>query len=540
VIPTSDLERFISDFEERLAPVEKAADEAWWNLATSGTEAAQREFVAANKAYTGLFSDPDEYRKLRDLFEDSDSVQNPLLRRRVEVLYRMFEERQGDREVLGRAEELEAEANAIYGNHRSVVEGKKLVENEVRELLRTSEDEGLRREAWEASKSVGRAVEGTVRELARLRNRLAREQGYENHYARSLELQEIEAGELAGIMEDLASATDAPFGELKRALDAELKRKFGVDEIMPWHLSGPFFHRAPDVAGVDLDRYFVGKDLEDLTRKTFDGLGLDVRGVIPNSDLYEREGKSQHAFCARIGREYPYDVRVLANIRPDAYWMDAMLHEFGHAVYDQQVDRSLPYFLRAPAHTLTTEASALLLGRLSRNAEWLAEYAAVPEDEAGAAAGALERARTATLLVSARWQLVMCHFERALYADPERDLDTYWWDLVERFQQIRRPDGRIAPDWAAKVHFSVSPAYYQNYLLGEITASQLQARLLDDVLGGGDDAWRRYVTSPEVGRWLRERLYASGATRDWRETIEHATGRPLEPDAFVRELARAL
>ena len=37
----------------------------------------------------------------------------------------MFEERQGDAELLGRIEELEAEANAIYGNHRSVVGGKK-------------------------------------------------------------------------------------------------------------------------------------------------------------------------------------------------------------------------------------------------------------------------------------------------------------------------------------------------------------------------------------------------------------------------------
>jgi len=27
------------------------------------------------------------------------------------------------------------------------------------------------------------------------------------------------------------------------------------------------------VAGIDLDHYFEGKDLEELTRKTFDGLG---------------------------------------------------------------------------------------------------------------------------------------------------------------------------------------------------------------------------------------------------------------------------
>jgi hypothetical protein len=38
MIRTSGLERFVSDFEERLAPVERAADEAWWNLATSGMD----------------------------------------------------------------------------------------------------------------------------------------------------------------------------------------------------------------------------------------------------------------------------------------------------------------------------------------------------------------------------------------------------------------------------------------------------------------------------------------------------------------------
>ena len=65
MIRPSDLERFISDFEDRLAPVERAADEAWWNLATSGTDMAREEFVAAGKAYNDLFSDTDEYGRLR-------------------------------------------------------------------------------------------------------------------------------------------------------------------------------------------------------------------------------------------------------------------------------------------------------------------------------------------------------------------------------------------------------------------------------------------------------------------------------------------
>ncbi len=531
MIPTPDLERFISEFEERLAPVEKAADEAWWDLATSGTEEAQREFVTANKAYTGLFSDPDEYGKLRDLFAELDSIESPLLRRRVEVLYRLFEERQGDAETLGRIEELEAGANAIYGNHRSVVGGKKLVENEVRELLRTSEDEDVRREAWEASKSVGRAVEGTVRELARLRNRLAREQGYENHYARSLELQEIEAGGLAGIMEGLASATDAPFEELKRDLDAELERKFGVDEVMPWHLSGPFFHRAPDAAGIDLDRYFVGKDLEDLTRKTFDGLGLDVRGVIPNSDLYEREGKSQHAFCARIGREYPYDVRVLANIRPDAYWMDAMLHEFGHAVYDRHVNPKLPYLLRTHAHANTTEAIALMMGALVDDPGWLRSVAGAKDEDLDEDAPKLAAHRRIDRMILTRFVLIMYHFEQSLYADPNSEwLNSLWWDLVERYFHVNRPPGRDEPDWAAVIHVAVAPVYYHNYLLGELISAQLRNYLESHITRGP------FYSNEVTGRYFLESFFGPGARENWRDTILRATGEPLNAEHFAEAL----
>ena len=71
-------------------------------------------------------------------------------------------------------------------------------------------------------------------------------------------------------------------------------------------------------------------------------------------------------------------------------------------------------------------------------------------------------------------------------------------------------------------------------------ASQLQAHLLEDVLGGGEDVWARYVASQQVGEHLRGTLFSSGARLDWRGTIARATGRPLDPAPFVAELARAV
>jgi peptidyl-dipeptidase A len=527
----AEIEKFILGFEERAAPVEKAVREAWWRLATTGKSEAQAEYVRAGVEYNRLFADRDEFETVARWYEERDALESPLLRRQVEVLYLTFAGRQGDEGILERVEELEAEANAVYGNHRGVVRGEEVGENEIREILRSSDDEALRREAWEASKTVGREVEETVRELARLRNRLAREAGYSNHFYRSLDLQEIDAGELGGIMSDLESATDAPFKKHKEDLDARLERRFGVEAVMPWHLYDPFFQEPPEDPDLDVDRHFRGRDLEDLTLKTYDSLGLDVRGVLARSDLYGRPGKNQHAFCLSVGREYPYDVRVLANVRSDAYWMDTMLHEFGHAVYDRYINPKLPYFLRTVAHTCTTEAIALMMGSLSGEPGWLQKIAGVPGEELRGDLDALAFRRRADRLVFTRWALVVFDFEKALYEDPDRDdLNSLWWDLVERLQLVTRPPGRDEPDWAAKIHVAAAPVYYHNYVLGNLISAQLRNHLETHVTRGP------FYENEVAGRYLIESFFGPGAREDWRETVLRATGEPLHAGHFVRAL----
>lgn len=509
--------------------------EAWWRLSTEGTEEAQSELVRAGVEYNRLFADRAEFEQVASWHAGRGELDEPLLARQLEVLYRVYAAGQGDQDTMQRLEELEAEANAVYGNHRGIVGGEEVGENEVRSILRTSGDEARRREAWEASKTVGEKVEATVRELARLRNRLAREAGYENHYARSLDLQEIDPAELERLMADLESSTDEPFRKLKTKIDASLKRRFGVEEVMPWHLSDAFFQEMPEgVEGYDLDadRYFENGDLEALTRRTYDSLGLDVRGVIANSDLYERAGKSQHAFCLSVGREFPYDVRVLANLRPgkpDAYWAETMLHEFGHAVYERHVNPKLPYLLRSEAHISTTEAIALMMGGLAEDPGWLRSVAGVPEGELDR--DRLSARRRASRLVFTRWTLVMYRFEQALYENPDRDdLNGVWWDLVERLQLVSRPPGRDRPDWAAKIHIAAAPVYYHNYVLGQLTAAQLRDYLERNITHGP------FYENPVAGRYLQESIFGAGARESWHDTILRATGEPLDAGHFVETL----
>ena len=229
---------------------------------------------------------------------------------------------------------------------------------------------------------------------------------------------------------------------------------------------------------------YAKADILKLCRDFYAGIGLPIDDVIARSDLYEKPGKSPHAFCTDIDREG--DVRVLANIVPNEYWMGTMLHELGHSVYSSKnIPHSVPYVLRTEAHILTTEGIAMLFERFSKDADWLQAMGVhVPDPAAFDRAGA--RMLRAKLLVFSRWCQVMFRFEKALYDNPDQDLNTLWWDLVERYQMVHRPEGRNAPDYASKIHIVSAPAYYHNYLMGELFANQVLHAIARDVLNGVD------------------------------------------------------
>jgi hypothetical protein len=116
-------------------------------------------------------------------------------------------------------------------------------------------------------------------------------------------------------------------------------------------------------------------------------------------------------------------------------------------------------------------------------------------------------------LIFARWVMVVVNFERLMYEDPSRDLDAAWWELVQKYQLLNMPEGRDKlPDWATKYHIALAPAYYQNYLLGNIMALQCEGWLHEHVGGLSGDRRANFcgrygLGRPSTGRTLE---YATG------------------------------
>lgn len=519
-------ERFIETTTAQVRPLEKAYYLTEWEASVDSTPAALEKNQQAQAAYMRFWSDRERFETARRYSEEGSK--DPLIARQIHLIYLSAAQNQQDEATIDRLTALESEVRGKYNNFRARVGDKEMNDNEIDEVLRKSGDSDEVRMVWEASKQIGAEVAPQVRELARIRNSAARRQGYRDHFHRSLTLNEIDEGHLMGLFTKLEAESRRSFDRVKESIDQGRSRHFNITlaDLRPWHYGDRFFQKVPATDEIDMDALFAGKDPVELATATYDGLGMDIRNVVARSDLYPRAGKDQHAFCTHIDREG--DIRTLNNLEPNHRWNETLLHEMGHAVYEIYLSTELPWFLRSPAHILTTEAIAITMGSLTYDEAWLTGVLSVEPARAATVAAAARRQRQAADLIFTRWCLVMTNFERRMYFDPEADLDAIWWDLVERYQMLRRPGGRKAPDWAAKIHVALAPVYYQNYQLGHLISAQLIDRL--NKHSGG------IVGKQAAGDWLKERFFRPGAREDWVAHVKTATGEELNPRYFVEGL----
>ncbi len=516
------------------APLEREVALAWWNANVTGRAEDFKAKEDAQNRLDAALSDKARFGQLKEI--DAAKISDVQLAREIKLLYLLYLEKQVDPELL---KQISAKANAVektFNAYRAQVNGRTLTDSEVRRILRESRSSAERKAVWEGSKAVGPLVERDLKAVVTLRNQSARDVGFGDYHKLQLHIAEQSQDQVLKLFDELDDLTREPFSKLKAEMDAKLAEQSGasVGDLRPWHYHDPFFQESPNLFAADFDSVYAKADILKLCRDFYAGIGLPIDDVIARSDLYEKPGKSPHAFCTDIDREG--DVRVLANIVPTEYWMGTMLHELGHSVYSSKnIPRAFPYVLRAEAHILTTEGIAMMFERFSKDADWLqAMHVAVPDPAAFDRAGA--QMHRAKIVVFSRWCQVMFRFEKELYANPDQDLNTLWWDLVERYQLVHRPDARNAPDYASKIHIVSAPAYYHNYLMGELFACQVLAAVRRDVLKGADPG-SGLVGHKRAGDFLKDRVFAPGRSLDWNALTQHASGEPLNAKAFAAEIA---
>lgn len=520
-----DVQTFLAEVTEALRSLTKEVTEASWMAQTTGEKEWAVKAGEKSAAIRLYLSDEERFAQVNNLLKQDNLSE--LDKRQLEILQRSMATNQIPKEMLVEMEQMSAELNHLFNTYTPEVNGKKLLSNDIRNVLKDSDNLAEREQVWKASKEVGQVVADKLLLLVKKRNEAARQLGYTDYHQMAFANQELDREQIFSMFNNLVDQSEGTFRRIKGDLDQALAKKFNIEvsEIRPWHYVDPFFQDAPALEEANLDHYYKDQDLEQLTADTFKVLEMPIDDLYEESDLYPREGKNPTAFCMDMDREG--DIRVVCNNVPNTYWMGTMLHEFGHAAYNKYVDRNLPYLTRSYAHILTTEAIAMLFGKMTENPEWLERFLKLDKQMLEEKRDILQSYEQLSQLISARWIITFVFFERALYENPDQDLNALWWETVERIQLVTPPEDRSKPDWAAKIHFTLAPVYYQNYLLGELTAAQLYQYVIKNV--------SKEFFTPQVGIFIRDQFLKPGARYHWNDKIERVTGEKLNPKFFVEK-----
>ncbi len=537
------LEKFITAHVEKIEPMTTQANLTYWDASTTGKSEYYDKHSQLRLEIRRIYSNPQKYAFLKDM-KESSQVRDARLARQLDKLYYAYLRNQIEPQLLEKLVDLDTKIQEKYNTFRGTIDGKKVTMSDIYIIMTTEKDCRKRELAWKASKQVGDAIIDDFIELVKLRNKAARKLDFDSYHTLSIVTGEQNVEELDRIFSELYELTNEPFTRMKEELDRILAESYGIapEELLPWHYHDPFFQRTPLVYELDLDLYYNKHDVKELAEKYYAGIGLPVDDILARSDLYDREGKYPHAFSEDVDRRG--DVRILCNLQNTERWMETILHELGHAVYSKYHDRKsgndgLPdWLLREPAHSFTTEAIAMFFGRLSRNATWMQEMLNLSEQQHANIEKVSAKYLRFQQILFARWAMVMYNFEKQLYADPDQDLNNLWWELVEKYQLVRRPPGPVDAGWASKLHFTTAPCYYHNYMLGELLASQLHYHIVHKVFKLESDKDVSYIGDKRLGEYLRRKVLGPGALYHWNDMIEQATAEPLTPKYFVNQFIK--
>jgi carboxypeptidase Taq len=262
-----------------------------------------------------------------------------------------------------------------------------------------------------------------------------------------------------------------------------------------------------------------------------------------------------HPFAAGIS---PDDVRLTTKyVESDfAVAFYSALHEFGHGLYEAQVDKSLfrtglDDAVSLGVHESQSRMWENLVGRSRSFCQWvhprLGEW--LPGVVNGLDAAGLYRAvntvqpslirteadeTTYNLHIVLRFELELAMTEGTLTVD---ELPDAWDEGMQRLLGIEVPN--VADGVLQDVHWSTGLfGYFPTYTLGNLIASQLWERIGGD-LPDLDEQLLRGEFAP-LREWLREQVHRHGRKFPPRELLRRITGDDLRVDPFLRYLREKL
>jgi hypothetical protein len=343
-----------------------------------------------------------------------------------------------------------------------------------------------------------------IARLARLRNQVARELGYNSYYSLRLFADSFDRSMIESVIQSLEESSDSAWGSVMEessaatAFDSMLK---SVRTDYKKMLDG-------------YDSYLTAEEQLPNIKKAMRKIGFNLDKLPIYITSLSQSSADAISYCSAV--RIPGDIRVA--VREDSGLVSFMnlWRQFGLAVYYAHIKQN-SWLFRSPPGGLWPQVVSNIMDMIFYDNNQVPEFYGIPDNREFN-----EKYR----LLQQRYELMLALFEKQLYIAAESVGPDQYTELFERLMMSSSAENRFCH--LAAVAMINHPFLIQRQIVARLIAAQIFA------------GWKKgdndRMIDPEIRHYLVQNYYRFGRRHNWSDILKWATGEELNAKYYLEYL----
>lgn len=468
-----DVKNAINKLNNDYHSKEVEAGKAYWDYITNNTQENQEKLDNAQNTLDTFYQDEKLYDKFKNLKENT-KIKNPELKQELDEVLETFKAYNSP------------EADEVDEDYAKVANIEKKVQLKANKF---ENPEGVAYRDY---------ISKDIVKLVKARNTYAKKNGYANFYEMKMAEQGKDSKQIDEMFEKITNATNE-IEKNQKSISKETEKlissRLGKNNILG------------------------------LCSDVYKNMGWDIMDMpITKFDLFPRQNKINSRQTNSVDPNK--DVRVLADLdleNKPLFSVSTLMHELGHAVHYSSFGKNLPNSQKTIASETLDEGVALLMGGLMEKEGTISKVLDLPEK----ATKEIKDASLSSKADKIRSYIQVDRFEKAMYENPDQDLQKLWKDCGEKYNN----KNYSKLEWTDIDHFIHSPVYYHYYAEGEVVAEQLYNAV-------SKNGTVKLTESKDTAKFFNDKIFKYGASKTDEEILKSATGKALDVDAYCKQFKK--
>jgi len=489
--PVETNDKLIGLVEKQLEGLNRVCFSERWKLLTTGRSDSLEIF---RKALTNYYFNYDRLKKLRNL---RTTQTDDLLKRKIDILYRMMvwqyieshpdvrKEKESINDLLSVTEKDNVFINSTNNDRL------------ISSFLHPETD----------SKITNDDVFDKLARLARLRNQIANELGYNSYYSLRLftdHLENISPDTLYARLERASSVSyDSLIGDLAEegaypsCLSALANESISLSLLLKQVLSTDSLLNKAMVTFKDIG-FNINK------------LPIYIKPAAERFDNFEAE---------YLPVFVPNDIRLVTGSEGGYEVFGTLFDQMGMALYVTHINQD-DWLFRYSVVSMWPNVVAGLMNRILNEADWWQSYTSLSKIELDR----LQQQRSFQSIVAVRLDLLLANFENQLYLNPGEEAKAIYDKTFEKYLKYPASGNKICR--LASLKIVNNPFEFRRQIIAQL----ISAQIIEYWQRGGETM----IKNEAFKYYLVQNYFRFGQREHWDHILKWSTGEELNIEHFLR------